>query len=75
MAYNRRNNLLLKQKVIEIYLREKKPGISTAYVFRTYILPIYPMTITTLYNYISTPIAKDLKELDEKNEVKQLKIF
>ena len=35
MAYKRTNKLLMMQKVIEIYLREKKPGISNAYVYRT----------------------------------------
>ncbi|MFZ4545945.1 MAG: hypothetical protein ACOYN4_00840 [Bacteroidales bacterium] len=75
MAYNKRNKLLTMQRVIEIYLREKKPGISTAFVYRTYIFPVYPISIATLYCYLNTPVNKQLKELDEKNEVKQLKIF
>jgi hypothetical protein len=63
------------QIVLEIYQREKKPGISTAFVFRTFIKPLYPMSIGTLYNYLSTPVTKMLKEMDAKKEVNQLKIF
>jgi hypothetical protein len=74
MAYKRTNKLLMMQKVIEIYLREKKPGISTAYVYRTYIYPVYPISISTLYNYLSTPVTKELKEIEAK-ENEQLGLF
>jgi hypothetical protein len=74
MAYKRTNKLLMMQKVIEIYLREKKPGISTAYVYRTYIYPVYPISIATLYNYLSTPVTKELKEI-EANSNSQLGLF
>ena len=77
MAYNNRNKLLTMQKVIEIYLREKKPGISTAYVYRTYILPVYPISIVTLYSYLNTPVSKLLKELEAEKDKKsdQLDLF
>ena len=62
MAYNRINQLKKMQDVIEVYLQEKKPGISTAYVFRTFIEPRFHITECTLYRYLSTPVNKQLKE-------------
>jgi hypothetical protein len=52
--------------VVEVYIREKKPGISTAYVYRTFIEPQFHISMATLYNYLSTPIAKCLKEEEAK---------
>ncbi len=75
MAYNKRNKLLTMQKVIEIYLREKKPGISTAYVYRTYIFPVYPISIVTLYAYLNTPVVKQIKEMDAERAANQLSLF
>jgi hypothetical protein len=73
MAYNRRNKLLHMRNVLEIYKREKKDGVSTAHVFREHICPTYPMSRSTLYNYLSTPVDKLLKEEDAKK--KQLQLF
>jgi len=66
MAYNRRNKLLQMRKVIEIYQREKKDGISTAHVYRQHIFPNYPMSRATLYNYLSTPVERLLREEEAK---------
>ena len=62
MAYNRINQLKKMQDVIEVYLAEKKPGISTAYVYRTFIEPRFHITSCTLYRYLSTPVKKELRE-------------
>lgn len=67
MAYNRKNKLMMMQKVIALYLEHKKPGISTAYVWREYIYPVYPITITTLYNYLKTPVTRELKRIHKNN--------
>lgn len=74
MAYTRKNKLLTMQKVLELYLKYKQDGTSTAYVYRTYIYPVYPISIATLYNYLATPVTKELKELDSKGP-EQLKLF
>jgi hypothetical protein len=69
MAYNRRNKLLMMQRVIDVYLEHKKPGVSTAYVWREHIYPVYRISITTLYNYLNTPVGRELKRLNkERNE-------
>jgi len=76
MAYTRRNKLLQMRKVIEIYKEHKKDGVSTEHVYREHIFPIYPMSRTTLYNYLSTPVEKLLKEEDAKKRAKdQLLLF
>lgn len=68
MAYNRLNNLLFMKDVVEIYVREKKPGVSTAHVYRTFIYPQFHISISTLWNYLATPIAKQIKEEEQKKD-------
>lgn len=58
------------QEVVEVYCREKKDGISTAYVYRTFIQKRFHISIKTLYNYLGTPIKRELKVEEEKTQVK-----
>lgn len=62
MAYNRKNKLLQMKQVLEVYNREKKEGVSTVHVYRTYIYPQFHISINTLYNILSTPVQKLLKD-------------
>jgi len=71
MAYNRKNKLLHMQQVIDTYNMHKQPGVSTAYVYRTFIYPVYHISIATLYNYLSTPIKKQLRQFNHK----QMELF
>lgn len=64
MAYNRRNKLLQMQSVIAVYTKHKQPGVSTTYVYKTYINPLFHISMATLYNYLSTPVNKELKEIN-----------
>jgi len=66
MAYNRLNHLRKMRDIVEVYCREKKPGISTAYVYREFIYPQFHISLATLYVYLSTPIAKQIKEEENK---------
>ena len=50
------------KQVLEVYNREKKDGVSTVYVYRTYIYPQFHISINTLYNILSTPVQKLLKD-------------
>lgn len=77
MAYNKKNKLLQMKQVIDCYLEHKRDGNTTAYVYRTYIWPRYHISMTTLYNYLSTPVEKLLKEEEKKlqNNTKQRKLF
>lgn len=66
MAYNRKNKLLQMKHVLEVYNREKKDGVSTIYVYRTYIFPQFHISINTLYNILATPVQKLLKDDDQQ---------
>ncbi|KAF0199018.1 MAG: hypothetical protein FD170_3946 [Bacteroidetes bacterium] len=70
--YNK-NTLLRMQIVVDIYLKHKDESNTTVGVFRKYIEPYYPMSIGTLYNYLSTPIDRELKAIESKSE--QLELF
>jgi hypothetical protein len=66
MAYNRRNKLKQMKEIVELYCQEKKPGISTAFVYRNFIRPKYHISLTTLYAYLSIPVTRQLKAEEEK---------
>ena len=58
-------NKLLRYKLIkELYNKHKKEDIPTTVVLRKYISPIYPISRTTLYTILCTPVIKLLTELD-----------
>ena len=59
--------------VVDIYKKHKDDSNTTVGVFRKYIEPYYPMSIATLYNYLSTPIDRELKAIESKAE--QLELF
>lgn len=61
------------QDVIDTYNLHKRDGVSTAYVYRTYIFPKFRISIATLYIYLSTPVSKQLKEIDKATN--QLQLF
>jgi len=53
--------------VVDLYKRHKRFGYSDAFVYREYVNPTYPMSLSTFYEYLSIPIDKLLK--DEKNKI------
>lgn len=58
-------NKLRKYKLIkDLYDKHKTDDIATTVVLRKYIYPIYPISRTTLYNILCTPVNKELKELE-----------
>ena len=79
MAYNRENKLKTIIDVQKLYNKHKVDGVTTAYVFRTYIKPVYHITIQTLYVYLNTRAEHELKTLlkskEQKSNVSQLKMF
>jgi hypothetical protein len=68
MAYNRRNKLLQMKSIIDCYLEHKTDGNTTMYVWRCYIYPRYQISLSTLYNYLATPVDKMLKEETEMTD-------
>lgn len=61
-------NKLLRYKLIkELYLKHKTEDIPTSVVLRKYIYPVYPISRTTLYEVLCTPVTKLLKELEDQS--------
>ena len=51
--------------VVDLYRSKKLPGYSDAYVYREFINPVYPMSISTFYEYLSVPVEKLMKLKNE----------
>lgn len=78
MAYNKENKLRLIIDVQKCYQRHKVEGVTKAYVHRTYIKPMYHITMKTLETYLNTRAEHELKLLLKAKEQKrneQLKLF
>lgn len=60
-----RNKLLRYQLILDLYHKYKTDDIPTTVIWRKYIYPIYPISRTTLYEILSTPVKKQLKEIQE----------
>lgn len=74
MAYNRENIL---QRIIDIQnitLEYTSKGVTQEYVFTTYIKPLYRISRSTYYAYLSTPAKLELKGI-VKNKKRQLQLF
>jgi len=63
MGKHSKNYLLRVLCVQELYSTYKKPGISDAYIFRTFIQPVYPMSKRTFSTYLGISAKKELKEI------------
>lgn len=69
MAYNRENKLRQIIDVQNTFKKHKMEGVTTAYVFRTYIKPKFHISLQTLYIYLATRAEHELKKiLAEKAE-------
>lgn len=70
-----KKNKLLRYKLIkELYNKHKTEDIATTVVLRKYIFPIYPISRTTLYEVLCTPINTELKKIEEQ-ERQQLRML
>lgn len=60
-------NTLRRYKLIkDLYNEHKNPDIPTTVILRKYIYPIYPISRTTLYTILCTPVNAAIQELDRK---------
>lgn len=48
--------------IVDLYKKHKRLGYSDAFVYREYINPVYPMSLSTFYEYLSVPVDRMLKE-------------
>ena len=69
-----KHKLLRYQKIVALYNEYKNEDISTAQVLRKYIYPIYPISRTTLYEALNTPVEREMKKI-EAVEAQQFSMF
>jgi hypothetical protein len=60
-----RNKLLRYKLIKELYLKYKTEDIPLTVVWRKYICPVYPISRTTLYEVLYTPVNAELKKIEE----------
>lgn len=66
------NKLRRYKLILELYNRHKTPDVPVSVVWRKYVCPVYPISRTTLYEILGTPVQK---ELNKAEEMKQLTLF
>jgi hypothetical protein len=66
MGYNKLNHLKRIRDVNRVYLAHKHDGNTTAYVYRTVIHPQFRISLSTLYNYLATPVERIIKEAEHE---------
>ena len=74
MATNQRingihiNKLKRYKLIMDLYKEHKTEDIPTTVVLKKYISPVYPISRTTLYTILCTPINKLLAEFENQNK-------
>lgn len=59
------NNKLKRYKLIlDLYHKYKTEDIPDAVILRKYIFPVYPISRTTLYTILTTPVNKEIAALE-----------
>ena len=71
-----RNKLLRYKLIKELYnkIMSDNPYIPLTVAYRVYIYPVYPISKTTLYEVLCTPITSELKAI-ETLQNQQLALF
>jgi hypothetical protein len=59
------NNKLMRYKlIVDLYNKYKTEDIPDTVILRKYIFPIYPISRTTLYTILTTPVDKEIAKLE-----------
>ena len=66
MAFSRKNLLLRVKEVNEMYKEKAKIGLSTEYIYRNFIEPVFHISRSTLYEYLAIPYERQLKEIEAR---------
>ena len=67
------NNKLKRYKLImDLYNKHKTEDIPDTVILRKYIYPVYPISRTTLYTILTTPVNKEIAKLEvlKNNQLK-----
>lgn len=68
MAFSRKNMLLRVKEVNELYVEKSKIGLSTEFIYRTFIAPRFHISRSTLYEYLAIPYERQLREIFEREK-------
>ena len=68
MAFSRKNMLLRVKEVNELYVEKSKIGLSSEFIYRTFIAPRFHISRSTLYEYLAIPYERQLKEIFEREK-------
>lgn len=68
------NKLRRYQLILDLYNKYKTEDIPTTVVWRKYIYPVYPISRTTLYEILATPVKKELYAI-EQTKAQQTRLF
>ena len=67
LKYNKKNKLEAIVRVQEEFLKHINSGNTTAYIYRTHILPKFLISRCTFYRYLATPAKRDLIKIEKEN--------
>lgn len=62
------NKLKRYKLIVDLYNKHKTEDIPDAVILRKYIFPVYPISRTTLYTILTTPVNKLLAELEAQKQ-------
>ena len=71
MAFSRKNLLFRVKEVNELYLEKAKIGLSTEFIYRTFIKPRYHISRSTLYEYLAIPYDRQLREIAQRERAEK----
>lgn len=60
--------LLRVKEVNELYVEKARIGLSTEYIYRTFIEPRFHISRSTLYEYLTIPYERQLKDIYQREE-------
>lgn len=65
MAYNQRNMLNKVREIQDIYLKHHQEGVTSLYIYTTYIKKQYHISQRTYEKYLGINVKLELKRLDD----------
>lgn len=71
MAFSRKNMLFRVKEVNELYVEKAKIGLTTEFIYRTFIEPRFHISRSTLYEYLAIPYDRQLKEIYQREKAEQ----
>ena len=59
------------KEVNELYVEKAKIGLTTEFIYRTFIEPRFHISRSTLYEYLAIPYDRQLKEIYQREKAEQ----